>query len=156
MTGPQIEIVGGGPFGVAPGQITDDTQMAVALARSLATNQRFDPDAARGEYVRWLRTPPFDVGGTTFNSLSQHVPNAPLSGSRAVWESSGRTVAPNGSLMRTWVLGVAFSNDREVRREASLLDSAITHFDPLCRLACAAYNAAIAHAILAEVPRRTA
>lgn len=67
-----------------------------------------------------------------------------------MWESSGRTVAPNGSLMRTWILGVAFSNDREARREASLLDSAITHFDPSCRLACAAYNTAIAHAILGE------
>src|ERR1051326_2537635 len=153
MNGPQTDIVGGGPFDVAAGQITDDTQMAVALARSVAANRRFDPDAVRSEYVRWLRTPPFDVGGTTFRSLTQPVSgDDPLSGGRAVWESSGRSLASNGSLMRTWILGVAFCHDEEARREASLLDSAITHFDPACRLACAIFNTAIAHAIVGESP----
>ena len=32
VAGPHREVTGGGPFRVAPGQVTDDTQMAVALA----------------------------------------------------------------------------------------------------------------------------
>ena len=39
------------------------------------------------------------------------------------------------------------ANNADRRRELSLLDSAITHFDPRCRLACAAHNACVAAAI---------
>ena len=43
--GPQTDIVGGGPFRLEPGQVTDDTQMAVCLADSLAARGRFDAAA---------------------------------------------------------------------------------------------------------------
>src|SRR5262249_36917076 len=53
----------------------------------------------------------------------------------------------NGSLMRTAPIGVFFASHNEKRRRASLADSAITHFDPRCQLACACMNAAIAAAV---------
>src|SRR5690349_739317 len=69
--GPATDIVGGGPFGLAPGQITDDTQMAICIARSLlATSDRaasaswFDRLDARDlatRYVAWYQHA-FDVG----------------------------------------------------------------------------------------------
>jgi ADP-ribosyl-[dinitrogen reductase] hydrolase len=151
-TGPQVELEGGGPFAVEPGQVTDDSQMAVALARSLSTTARYDQVVALKEYQRWLAIPPFDIGGTTYSSLRSARSGDPFAGARRIWESTGQTLAPNGSLMRTWILGVAFADDAEARREASLLDSAITHFDPLCRLACAAYNTAISTAIAGRTP----
>jgi ADP-ribosylglycohydrolase len=40
---PIDDIVGGGPFELAPGQWTDDTSMALCLAESLVTNSGFDP-----------------------------------------------------------------------------------------------------------------
>jgi ADP-ribosyl-[dinitrogen reductase] hydrolase len=52
---PIIDIVGGGPFGLKPGQWTDDTSMALRLAESLIECQGFDPvDQLRG-YCRWYR-----------------------------------------------------------------------------------------------------
>jgi ADP-ribosyl-[dinitrogen reductase] hydrolase len=151
-SGPQVGLQGGGPFAVEPGQVTDDTQMAVALARSLAAEPRYGTASALREYRRWVAVPPFDIGGTTYSSLRKGTDEEPSRGGRMVWEASGRLLAPNGSLMRSWVLGVAFRDDPEARREASLLDSAITHFDPLCRLACAAYNTAISQAVLGGSP----
>jgi hypothetical protein len=55
--------------------------------------------------------------------------------------------------MRTAPIGALLWNDVAARREASLAESAITHFDPRCQLACAAFNAAIARAIASpELP----
>ena len=47
------ELTGGGPFNVAPGQATDDSELAFALARSLARNRGFDADDVRESYRRW-------------------------------------------------------------------------------------------------------
>jgi ADP-ribosylglycohydrolase len=47
------EIVGGGPFGVRPGQVTDDTQMAICLATSLRTLQAVNPDDLIARYRQW-------------------------------------------------------------------------------------------------------
>jgi len=39
---PVSDMVGGGPFGLQPGQWTDDTSMALCLAESLLETQGFD------------------------------------------------------------------------------------------------------------------
>ncbi len=48
--------------------------------------------------------------------------------------------------MRIAPIAVAFVDDPIARRLAALADSAITHYDPRCRLACAAFCSAIAAA----------
>ena len=45
------EVVGGGPFCVAPGQVTDDTELALALARSLAEKGAYDADDVARRYL---------------------------------------------------------------------------------------------------------
>ncbi len=52
---PIDDMVGGGPFGLKPGQWTDDTSMALCLADSLITCKRFDPADQMRRYVRWHR-----------------------------------------------------------------------------------------------------
>ncbi len=149
LDGPHRDVTGGGPFGVAPGQVTDDTQMAITLARSLWRRGGFDrADVLRG-YRAWVPHA-FDIGTLTSASLARAASD-PDAG-RTVWEKSGRQSSGNGSLMRTAPIGVYFWNDTGGRRRAALEDSAITHFDPRCQLACAAFNAALARAIAAEEP----
>jgi ADP-ribosylglycohydrolase len=48
---PVTDMVGGGPFDLAPGQWTDDTSMALCLAESLLAHNGFD---ARGQMGRYL------------------------------------------------------------------------------------------------------
>ena len=55
--------------------------------------------------------------------------------------------AGNGPLMRASPIPVFFARDARAMRRAALDDSAITHADPRCRIACAAFSAAIRHAI---------
>src|ERR1700704_2799522 len=52
---PLTEIVGGGPFGLKPGQWTDDTSMALCMAESLVECQGFDPSDQMERYLRWYR-----------------------------------------------------------------------------------------------------
>jgi len=152
-SGPHDDIVGGGPFRLVPGQVTDDTQMACCLAASLAERGRLDVDDVAARYVAWQEHA-FDIGGQTAIALNAVREGAqPSRAGREMWVESAQRPAGNGSLTRTAPIGVLLAGDADARRAASLVESAITHYDPRCRLACAAFNAAIAEAILgAETP----
>jgi len=143
---PLTGIVGGGPFGLDAGQVTDDTQMACCLYATLRSGS-FDPNDAARRYVEWSAVA-FDIGTQTSSALARVAHGeSPIEAGRNVWLRSGRNAAGNGSLMRTAPIGAILSATERERRLASLADSAITHFDPRCRVACAAFNAAIAVAV---------
>jgi ADP-ribosylglycohydrolase len=141
------DIVGGGPFGLKPGQVTDDTHMAVCLAESLAERGRHDAADVAARYLAWSKKT-FDIGNQTRASLHQVEKGVePLRAGRVAWEATNRDAAANGSLMRCSPLGVFFAEDAVALRRAALDDAGITHGDPRCRLACAAFLAAIRHAL---------
>ena len=147
LTGPHTEVIGQGPFRLAAGQVTDDTQMATALASSLREHGGFRPRAVAKDYVAWSKHA-FDIGNQTSQTLSRIAQGGdPAVVGREVWGDSGRKLAGNGSLMRTVPIAVFYAADAERRVEVSRLDSALTHYDPRCQLACAAYNGAIAAAL---------
>lgn len=146
------DMKGGGPFHLKPGQVTDDTQMATCLAASLRDLRKFDPEDVAKRYVAW-RAAAFDVGGLTGAVLDLIKARQPVAtAARDYWIRTGKKSAGNGSLMRTAPIGVFFAKDDQARARASLEDSAITHWDPRCQLACAALNGAIAKAITSMKP----
>jgi len=147
LSGPHTEVTGEGPFGVLPGQVTDDTMMACCLATSLRMSGGLDLDDVARRYVDW-RNVTFDCGGQTGSSLSNvSGGSSPEVSGRMTWERGGGHAAGNGSLMRTAPIGAFFAGDLVGIVHASVRDSNITHFDPRCSLACAAMNAAIGHAV---------
>lgn len=147
-TGPVDHIVGGGPFKLAPGQVTDDTQMAAVIADRFISSDHFIAADIGNGYLAW-REVAFDVG-VQIRQVLDEIANgtSAAKAGQAVWNARDRLPAGNGSLMRTAVIGVLLAGmDLETRRRATFIDSTITHFDPRCVLACAAFNAAIAHAL---------
>jgi ADP-ribosyl-[dinitrogen reductase] hydrolase len=52
---PVTWMTGGGPFGLRPGEWTDDTSMALCLAESLVECGEFDPRDQMERYLRWWR-----------------------------------------------------------------------------------------------------
>jgi ADP-ribosyl-[dinitrogen reductase] hydrolase len=147
-TGPAVDVVGGGPFELDPGQITDDTQLAVCLARSLHERRILDPDDLARRYLAWS-SDAFDIGSQTRGALDrlEQWGDRPAQSGLAVWHLRDRRPAGNGSLMRTAPIGVAFAARPDALVDAAIADSLITHADPRCLLACAAFDAAIAAAI---------
>ena len=147
---PLDDLKGGGPFCLEPGQVTDDTHMAICLAESLAERGGYDAEDAARRYVAWSKRT-FDIGNQTRATLSQVERGVrALDAGRVVWEATKRDAAANGSLMRCSPLAVFFAEDAAALRRAALDDSSVTHGDPRCRLACAAFLAAIREALVGD------
>jgi ADP-ribosylglycohydrolase len=142
--GPHRDVTGGGPFHVVAGQVTDDTHMACCLAGALG-HDGLDVDGLARAYVDWAKVT-FDIGNLTRGAVDG-LARGDRDVARQLWEASGHDAAPNGSLMRTAPIGVRFAADPARRRAAAFDDSSLTHFDPRCQLACAAFDAAIAAGI---------
>lgn len=75
---PVTDMIGGGPFGLQPGQWTGPTSMALCLAESLVSNDAFDRVDQLRRYVQWWREGHlsstghcFDIGRTTRLALEQ-------------------------------------------------------------------------------------
>lgn len=130
--GPRL-LSDGGAWDTLAGQPTDDSEMALALARTLVAAGKWDADAVLAAYKEWYRSGPFDVGQTTRAALNGYLM---------------RESQANGSLMRASPLGV-FSHARPADEAAALArsDSALTHPHPVCGDATGAFVVALAHAI---------
>lgn len=127
------ELADGGTWNTVAGQPTDDSEMALLLARTLAQRGAYDPEAARRAYGYWLNSGPFDCGATI---------SAGLRG-RLNYNSQA-----NGALMRISPLGV-FGAGCDLRQVAEWArqDAALTHPHAICQQANALFAMAIAHAI---------
>ncbi len=123
------ELADGGVHHTIAGQPTDDSEMALTLARTIIFHGDYIGEKALQAYRDWLTTRPIDVGVTTERGL--------LGLHTAESES-------NGSLMRVSPLGVWAAGDPARAARAAREDSALTHPNPLCVEACAGYCAAIA------------
>lgn len=123
----------GGVWGTLAGQPTDDSEMALVLARYLAEAEEYDPREVWRGYVAWLDSDPFDLGTTIGNALR----GRPSPTSQA-----------NGALMRVSPLGVfgASRSWKEVDRWARE-DAALTHPHPVCLQANALYACLVAEAV---------
>ena len=148
-------MIGGGLGGFAPGEWTDDTAQAVAIARVAATGADLRSpealDAVAAGFAEWYAGGPADVGIQTSQVLS--LAGASATGSemadaaRRVHERSGRS-AGNGSLMRTGPVAVAHLDDPVALVEAAKAVSALTHHDPMAGEGAALWCLMIRHAVL--------
>lgn len=157
----KIAMIGGGPFNWAPGQWTDDTSMAIAIAEVAASGQELRSQAAQdaivARWIRWSREEP-DIGVQTRKVLDALQPATGTAGTgglaaaasraaRALHHQTGRT-AGNGSLMRTAPVALAYLNDLAALAKAAMELSALTHYDRAAGEACVLWSLAIQHAVL--------
>lgn len=154
-----VEMVGGGSFGWEPGEWTDDTSMAIAIAEVAATGADLRNEDAQDTIVRrwaeWTRTAK-DVGIQTSEVLSAVDSARPAASEReyaARRFADGAKSAGNGSLMRTAPVALAYlvqggRAGEDATVEAAIAISDLTHGDPDCADACVLWCLAIRHAVL--------
>ena len=114
---PIDDMVGGGPFGLKPGQWTDDTSMALCLAESLLERGGFDAHDQMGRYVRWWREGYlsstgicFDIGNTVAGALRRFMREEEQTGRANPFAgSTDPHRAGNGSLMRLAAVPLFFA-----------------------------------------------
>lgn len=123
------DIVGGGPFGLQPGEWTDDTSMALCLAESILNKTDIDPQDLMVRFRMWseeghnsVTGSCFDIGHTVLSALDNFaITGDPLSG------STDPDSAGNGSLMRLSPVAIRWFRNPEKAREAAKLQSRTTH-----------------------------
>lgn len=127
------ELVNGGCWDTIAGQPTDDSELALTLARSLIRCGTYDKVDVLDSYKRWHASNPFDCGRTT----SLGIQGRPNHRSQA-----------NGALMRISPLGLlGGSYTLEQIEQWAREDAALTHPNPVCCDVNALYAQAIAIAM---------
>ncbi|WP_342635027.1 ADP-ribosylglycohydrolase family protein, partial [Rhodoplanes roseus] len=143
------DLVGGGPFRLDPGQWTDDTAMALALADSLAERGGVDETDLMRRFEAWYRTGRyscrgecFDIGNATREAIETWERTGdPLAG------SVSPEVAGNGSLMRLSPVAIRYWNQPAALAEAARRQGRTTHAAPTTLDACAAFAGMLGDAI---------
>jgi ADP-ribosyl-[dinitrogen reductase] hydrolase len=141
------EMIGGGWLSVKPGEITDDTQMTLAVAEGIVANPGNPIEEVGTRFIEWMRSGPKDIGGTCSASISRAASIAagrtsnknPSAGDRPTEDDwyraskdtairNGQRSGGNGALMRTVYPGLFYRDRQEAKHEASDI-SRMTHWD---------------------------
>ena len=122
------------------GSITDDTEMALALAESLIAYHPLDANDLARRFTDWFQRKPDDYGFQTAFMLR-------LIAGGMDWESAARKSrrdapdsAGNGSIMRCWPVALAHREDHDLLLADSELQSLVTHPHPECVAGCQFVN----------------
>lgn len=155
---PPPRMLGGGLGNYAPGEYSDDTQMAVCIAEVAATGADLREPAAldriAANFVRWAADGATDIGTQTqqvMGLVHGHGDDGLGAAMRAAGEKlhrqTGRT-AGNGSLMRTGPVALAYLDDPDSLAEAARAVSELTHHDPLAGDGCVLWCEGVRRAVL--------
>ena len=108
--GTLTEMVGNGTHSKPAGTITDDTEQALCIARSLVKRGEFDPEDIAERFVAWYNSGPFDIGLMTADAL-RRIDNGvawDIAGQETWEERAEGSNAGNGSVMRCAPLEIGF------------------------------------------------
>ncbi len=150
---------GGGPFNVSPGQVTDDSELALSLARGIVDGLIGGrPDSIHEMIARryggWLASRPFDKGRTTYLALHTLLEKSSIDEGWAedcIRNSHKHNASSesNGGLMRATPLAVycaTIDDENEVIKMVRT-EQSLTHSNKTAQDAGVSYVLAIRHLI---------
>jgi ADP-ribosyl-[dinitrogen reductase] hydrolase len=119
------KMIGGGWLHLKPGQVTDDTDLALAISRSLTRRNGFDCHDICDEFAIWLKSDPVDVGNTCRRGIRRYIVQGSLSGTYSEGD------AGNGAAMRVLPVALATLGHPEEAHRWTIEQARITHHHPL-------------------------
>ncbi len=140
-------IRGGGWLRLRAGQVTDDTEMSLCLARALVRAGGWDPTAAAEEFADWLRSGPVDVGSTCARGIRRYLHFQTLAAPPCEWD------AGNGAVMRVAPAALFSVGDDPLLERVAVEQARLTHNHPLSDAACVAVGRLV-HLALRGAPTR--
>lgn len=121
---------GGGWLGVKPGQVTDDTEMSLAIARALIAVGGWDLPGIAEQFLAWMRSKPIDIGATVRKGIVSYLRQGTLEVPRNDWD------AGNGAAMRMAPVALFTLGDDRLLRRCAIEQAHLTHNHPLSDAAC--------------------
>lgn len=151
------EMIGGGLGPYAPGEWSDDTQMAACIAQALASGasplKESTIDVIAENFLVWLREGASDVGTQTRWVLNMGE-GARGGAARRLKDAAKKfsagtdRAAGNGALMRTAPVGLTFLDSPNATAQAAVSIARLTHNDPLVDESVILWSEAIRNAVL--------
>jgi ADP-ribosylglycohydrolase len=134
--------------GFAFGQYTDDTQMAVAIAKSLVAKQGADPDHVSAYFSELWSSGRIVGQGLACRQAILNIQDG------VGWDQAGAPEgrAGNGTAMRTAPVGLFFHKDPEALFKAADEIARITHRDKRSRAGAVAISSAVGHLVSGGEP----
>jgi ADP-ribosyl-[dinitrogen reductase] hydrolase len=119
-------VVGGGWLRLRKGQVTDDTEMSLALGRSILETGAIDQQSVAEAFSDWMGTKPVDMGNTVRRGISRYRSTGEVQGPESEQD------AGNGACMRCLPVALAcLGADEGVLAEANRRQSHVTHHSTL-------------------------
>ena len=139
--GKHCRMIGGGWLDLRPGQVTDDTEMALCVGRTIVDRGGWDLPAVCEAFAQWLRGVPADVGNTCRRGIRRYI----VDGSLSTPPNEGD--AGNGACMRNLPVALATLGDHARFRAWTLEQCHITHNHPLSDDATLALGRMVQHLV---------
>ncbi len=136
------EIVGGGWLKLPPGQVTDDTEMTLCIARGIVRSERWDLAPIAERFAHWLSGDPADVGATCRRGIEEYMEKGRL---EAPLDERG---AGNGAAMRVAPVALYTLGNEKLLSRLAIEQARITHHHPLSDAACASVGTLIQRGLL--------
>ncbi len=124
------EIIGAGWLRLKPGQVTDDTEMALCIARAIVSQQSWSVEAIARNFANWLKSKPVDCGDTCRKGIRAYLLNGTLESPPNQWD------AGNGAAMRMLPVALYTLPDEQLLTKYALEQAHITHNNPVSDAAC--------------------
>ncbi|KAG2503076.1 hypothetical protein JM16_009453 [Phytophthora kernoviae] len=142
---------GGGVFNVGKGQITDDSELALSLARGLSGHRPSDGFALESvarQYVAWCDSKPFDIGNTCAAAFGV-TPDKDGNYAAAMTQTAATSCSSseaNGSLMRIAPLAIWSVGELEESIVAlARTEATLSHPNLVCQDCNAVYCLLVEH-----------
>lgn len=127
--GEHRDIIGGGWLRLRKGRVTDDTEMSLALGRSLLAMGRVEAAAIAESFSDWMRTKPVDIGHTVRRGISRYRRTGTIESPENEYD------AGNGACMRALPIALfTLGADPAAVDQANRIQAHITHHNRLSDL----------------------
>jgi len=141
------EMIGGGWLRLKPGQVTDDTEMALCIARAVAKNQGWSREAVAREFAKWLKSKPVDCGDTCRKGIREFILHGTLEVPYNRWDGG------NGAAMRMLPAALFSFPDSELIKKYAIEQARLTHNQSLSDASCICIGNLI-HLILRGISKK--
>ena len=120
------EIKGGGWLRLRKGQVTDDTEMSLALGKAILETGGVEAEAIAAAFSAWMSGKPPDIGHTVRRGIARYRQTGETQAPRSIQD------AGNGACMRSLPIALCTLGAGAAGvAEASRIQSHVTHHSPL-------------------------
>jgi ADP-ribosyl-[dinitrogen reductase] hydrolase len=136
------KIIGGGWLYLKAGQVTDDTEMSLALGRAILSSGKWTLQGIADNFLVWMKSKPVDIGATCRRGIRDYMLKAQLEVPYNEWD------AGNGAAMRMAPVALFTLGDEKLLQKYSVEQAHLTHNHPFSDAACMVIGQMVQEGIL--------